>query len=406
GIGVEHSPLPRAWSHWLYGLSAVAGGWFALRSSIAALSKRRFDVNLLMLLAAVGAATIGYVFEAAVLMFLFSLSNTLEVYTMGRTRRALHALLKLRPARARVRRQGKEIEVEAEDVRVSETVVVLPGEGLPVDGIVVKGESVVDQSHLTGESMPVAKRAGDAVFAGTLNQEGSLEVRTTRAAGDTTLARIVQLVQEAQEAKSRTEELAQWVGRYYTIVVLIAAVAMVLIPPFVLHQDFIRSFYRAMTLLVVASPCALVIATPATILSAVANAARNGILFKGGRHIEALARVKAIAFDKTGTLTHGRFEVTDVVGMDGVPNERVLEWPASAERRSQHPIAHAVVRAAAERGVVIRPADALTSYPGRGLTARLEGEAIAVGTPGLFEQLGLEAPRQSLDALERFHDEG
>jgi Cd2+/Zn2+-exporting ATPase len=406
GAAMERAGLPTRWHHWAYLLSALAGGWFALRSSLTALVRLRFDVNLLMLLAAVGAGTIGYIFEAAVLMFLFSLSNTLEVYTMGRTRRALHALLKLRPARARVRREGKEHEVAAEDVRVGEIVVVLPGEGLPVDGVVARGESLVDQSSLTGESVPVAKHPGESVYAGTLNQEGSLEVRTTRAAGDTTLARIVLLVQEAQEAKSRTEELAQWVGRYYTIVVLVAAVAMVFVPPFLLRQDFTHSFYRAMTLLVVASPCALVIATPATILSAIANAARQGVLFKGGRHIEALARVRAIAFDKTGTLTHGRFEVTDVIGLDGASEPEVLEWAASAERRSQHPIAHAVVSAANRRGVRIRPADALTSYPGRGLVARLDGESITVGALSLFEHLGQSPPTSAVEAVRRLNDEG
>ncbi len=403
GMVLERAHQPALWA---YGVSAIAGGWFTLRSTLAALSRFRFDVNLLMFLAAAGAATIGYVFEAAVLMFLFSLSNTLEVYTMGRTRRALHALLKLRPTRALVRRAAGEIEVEAEDVRIGEVVIVRPGEGIPVDGVVVAGESLVDQSTLTGESVPVPKRLGDPSFAGTLNQEGSLELRTTRAAGDTTLARIVTLVQEAQEAKSRTEELAQWVGRYYTIAVLFAAIALAFVPPFVLHHDFTRSFYRAMTLLVVASPCALVIATPATILSAIANAARNGILFKGGRHIEAMARIRAVAFDKTGTLTHGRFEVTDVIGWDGAREEQVLGWAASAERRSQHPIAHAVVRAAVERGLSFQPAESLTSYPGKGLAARLDGETIAIGTPSLFEQLGTTVPPPLQETLRRLNTEG
>ena len=303
GMVFERLSLPPIWHQTAYLLSALAGGWFAVRSTTAALLRLRFDVNLLMILAAVGAGTIGYLFEAAVLMFLFSLSNTLEVYTMGRTRRALHALLKLRPARARVLRDGREIEVDAESVRVGERVIIKPGEAVAVDGVVTAGESLVDQSSLTGESVPVFRGIGDRVFAGTLNQQGSLEVRATRAAGDTTLARIVALVREAQEQKSRTEEIAEWVGRYYTVVVIVAALAMIVIPLVFLHHDFLPSFYRAMTLLVVASPCALVIATPATILSAIANAARHGVLFKGGRFIEALGRVRAVAFDKTGTLT-------------------------------------------------------------------------------------------------------
>jgi Cd2+/Zn2+-exporting ATPase len=222
--------------------SAACGGWYALRNTLRALSRFQFDVNLLMILAAIGAGAIGFVFEAAVLMFLFSLSNTLEVYTMGRTRRALHALLKLRPARALVMRGGAEVEVEAESVRAGERVVVKPGEAIPVDGEVLSGASLVDQSSLTGESVPVAKAPGDPVFAGTLNQQGAIVVTTTRAAGDTTLARIVALVQEAQEQKSRTEEVAEWVGRYYTVAVMVGAALMIVVPPFLLHQPFASSF--------------------------------------------------------------------------------------------------------------------------------------------------------------------
>jgi Cd2+/Zn2+-exporting ATPase len=405
GMVLERIGLPDVWHTTAFIVSAVAGGWFAMRSTFTALARFRFDVNLLMILAALGAGVIGYVFEAAVLMFLFSLSNTLEVYTMGRTRRALHALLKLRPARALVRRGDREIEVEAESVQVGEIVIVKPGEAVPVDGKVASGASLVDQSSLTGESVPVPKDVGDRVFAGTLNQQGAIEVLTSRAAGDTTLARIVQLVEEAQEQKSRTEELAQWVGRYYTVVVILGAALMIVIPPFVMGAAFAPSFYRAMVLLVVASPCALVIATPATILSAIANAARNGILFKGGRFIEALARVRAVAFDKTGTLTRGRFEVTDVVALAGTGEEQVLGWAASAEKRSQHPLAQAVVRAAQARGVPITPAESLTSHLGKGLVAKLADLQIEVGTPDLFSSLGVVVPPAGLEQIAAFSRE-
>jgi len=403
GMVLERAVAAPAWHHAAFIGSALAGGWFALRSTARALARLRFDVNLLMILAAIGAGIIGYVFEGAVLMFLFSLSNTLEVYTMGRTRRALHALLKLRPARALVRRGDQEIEVDAESVQVGERVIVKPGEAIPVDGAVALGASLVDQSSLTGESIPVSKEPGDRVFAGTLNQQGAIEVVTSRAAGDTTLARIVAMVTEAQEQKSRTEELAQWVGRYYTVVVMIGAGLMIVVPPFVMGHDFTAAFYRAMVLLVVASPCALVIATPATILSAIANAARNGILFKGGRYIEALGRVKAVAFDKTGTLTRGRFEVTDVVPLGSAVEAEILAWAASAERRSQHPLAQAVVRAAEQRGVPITPAEQLTSHLGKGLVARVNGAPIEVGTPELFRDLGAEIPSEALERIAGFH---
>jgi len=386
----------------LFLASAVSGGWFTARSTFAALGRFEFDVNLLMLLAAAGAAGIGYAAEAATLMFLFSLSNTLEAYTMGRTRHALHALLKLRPARALVRRDGRELEVEVEAVQVGETVIVKPGESFPVDGTITLGESLVDQSTLTGESVPVPKAAGDKVFAGTLNQQGSLEYLATRAAANSALARIVALVEEAQSKKSRAEELAEVAGRYYTVIVMIGAGLMLLVPPLFMGVEWRPALYRAMTLLVVASPCALVIATPATVLSAIANAARNGILFKGGADLEALGRVKLVAFDKTGTLTHGRFEVTDLVAVQGASENELLAWAAAAEKRSPHPLAQAVVRAAEQRGLAFTAAESLTNHVGKGLVAMSAGVRIEVGTPDLFTSFGTPAPAAALEQVSRF----
>ena len=398
----DRAGAPPSWVTAMYLASAVAGGWYTARSTFAALRRLEFDVNLLMLLAAGGAAAIGYTAEAAVLMFLFSLSNTLEVYTMGRTRRALHALLKLRPARALVRRDGHEIEVEADAVRVGETVIVKPGEAIAVDGRVIGGESLVDQSSLTGESVPVTKQTGDKVFAGTLNQQGALELIATRVAANSALARIVALVQEAQKKKSRAEELAEVAGRYYTIVVMVAAMLMLVLPPLFFGHEWRTSLYRAMTLLVVASPCALVIATPATVLSAIANAARNGILFKGGAYLEALGRVRMVALDKTGTLTHGRFDVTDVVPVQGASESELLAWAASAEKRSPHPLAQAVVRAAETRGLEVVPAESLTSHLGKGLVAVADGAHIEVGTPELFDALGARPPEAALAHVRSF----
>ncbi|HEV2104872.1 MAG TPA: heavy metal translocating P-type ATPase [Candidatus Eisenbacteria bacterium] len=405
GVAAERGAHARAPADVLYGLSALAGGWYTAQSTFHALRRFEFDVNLLMLLAAVGAAVTGHAFEAAVLMFLFSLSNTLEVYTMGRTRRALHALLKLRPARALVRRGGREQEVEADAVRVGETVIVKPGEAIPVDGTVSLGASLVDQSSLTGESVPVAKNPGDKVFAGTLNQQGAIEYVATRAAGNSALARIVALVREAQEKKSRTEEIAEWVGRYYTVVVIVAAGLMLVLPPLLLGHGWRDSLYRAMTLLVVASPCALVIATPATILSAIANAARNGILFKGGAFIEALGRVRVVAFDKTGTLTHGRFEVTDVWALDGAADRDVLAWAATAETRSPHPLAQAVVRAATAARLEVPPAASLVNHVGKGLVATHAGATIEVGTAELFASLGVPVPAAVAARVRAYHED-
>jgi Cd2+/Zn2+-exporting ATPase len=409
GVVVERIVGPEnTASHVLYAAAAVSGGWFAARSTFDALRRFKFDVNLLMMIAAVGAAATGAIFEAAVLMFLFSLSNTLEVYTMGRTRRALQALMELRPARALVRRDGAEIEVEVESVRVGETVIVKPGEAFGVDGTVALGTSLVDQSTLTGESVPIEKQVGDKVFAGTLNQHGALEIVTTRAAANSALARIVTLVREAQEQKSHTEEVAEWVGRYYTIVVIVAAALMLGLSLFVFHLPWKGTdgaLYRAMTLLVVASPCALVIATPATVLSAIANAARNGILFKGGRFIEALGRIRVIAFDKTGTLTHGRFEVTDVVTVEGVTEEQLLALAAAAEKRSPHPLAQAVVRAAEARKVAFTPSEQMVNHLGKGLVATHAGVTTEVGTPELFAALGIAPPAAALAKVAEFAED-
>jgi len=402
GSAAERLGAGHAVTNALFLASGAVGAWYTARSTFAALARFEFDVNLLMLLAAAGAAAIGYPAEAAVLMFLFSLSNTLEVYTMGRTRRALHALLNLRPARALVRRDGHEREVEVEAVRVGEIVIVKPGEAIPVDGNVTTGESLVDQASLTGESVPVTKTVGDKVFAGTLNQQGALELIATRVAANSALARIVALVQEAQEKKSRAEELAEVAGRYYTVVVMIAAALMLVLPPLFMGHDWRTSLYRAMTLLVVASPCALVIATPATVLSAIANAARNGILFKGGAFLEALGRVRLVALDKTGTLTHGRFDVTDVVPVAGATDVELLQWAASAEKRSPHPLAQAVVRAAEARGLRVTPAESLTNHLGKGLVAVAGGARVEVGTRELFVSLGARVPEGATALVKQF----
>jgi Cd2+/Zn2+-exporting ATPase len=264
----------------------------------------------------------------------------------------------------------------------------------------------VDQSSLTGESVPVTKQAGDKLFAGTLNQQGALELIATRVAANSALARIVALVQEAQEKKSRAEELAEVAGRSYTVVVMVAAGLMLVLPPLVFGHDWKTSLYRAMTLLVVASPCALVIATPATVLSAIANAARNGILFKGGAFIEALGRVRIVAFDKTGTLTHGRFEVTNVIAVTGAGSDDLLGWAATAEKRSPHPLAQAVVRAAEGRGLTVNAAESLTNHLGKGLVAMSCGTSIEVGTPGLFAALGVRPPEAVQERVRQLAGEG
>src|SRR5262249_13045493 len=286
-----------------------------------------------MIAAAAGAAAVNEWPEGAFLLFLFSLSNTLEQYVLGRTRRAIEALMDLSPEEASVRRNGHEERVPAEALRPGDLLVIRPGERIAADGVVRAGYTSVDQSAMTGESVPVEKQVGDSVFAGTLNQRGAVEVEVTRPEHETTLARIVQLVEEAQSAKAQSQRFTDWFGTRYTVAVLASAALVLAVPVLVLGESFGPAFYRAMTFLVVASPCAVVISIPAAILAGITRAARGGVLFKGGAHLERAARLRAVAFDKTGTLTVGRPRLVDLVAADGVPPDEVLRLAAAAEGR-------------------------------------------------------------------------
>ncbi len=388
----------------LYVVSYVAGGYFGLLDGLELLRERKLDVNLLMILAALGAALIGQPAEGATLLFLFSLSNTLQTYAMDRSRRAIEALLDLRPPVARVRRNGSWVEVPVEDLKLHEVVMVRPGERFPIDGEVVSGQSEVDQSPITGESVPVPKGPGDPVFAGTVNGTGTVEVKVSRLAEDTTLARIVKLVEEAQSTKARTQRMLEEFEQKYALFVLGGAVLLTFLPPLFLGTPFPKAFYRAMVWLVVASPCALVISTPASILSAIANAARNGVLFKGGVHLERTALIQVVAFDKTGTLTEGKLRVTDIVPLNGLSEERLLRWAAAVEARSEHPIAQAIVKQAQERGIEVLEATGFRALVGQGVEGRVEDRWIWIGNARMFQERGVSLDREvelRLEALER-----
>ncbi len=384
----------------------VAGGAYGLLDGIAKLRERALDVNLLMIAAALGAAALGQPAEGAALLFLFSLSNALQALAMERSRNAIRALMDLRPAQALVRRRSRLVALPVEQLVLGDRVIVRPGERLPADGVVVEGASAVDQSPLTGESVPVAKRPGDHVFAGTVNGEGSLEIRVTRLAADSTLARIIRLVEEAQDQKARLQRWLDTFEQRYALVVIGAALLAGTVP-LLFGQPLGPTLYRAMTLLVVASPCALVISTPASILSAIANAARRGILFKGGVHLERLAGVKVVAFDKTGTLTQGRPELTDVVPLDShITPERVLQLAAAVEAKSEHPIAGALVSAARERGLELAESRGFRAAPGLGVQAEVDGEVIRVGGPRFFAENGQRVPDGLLAARRRLESQG
>ena len=390
----------------LYVVAYLAGGYYGLVDAIEALREGKLDVNLLMILAALGAAYIGYPAEGATLLFLFSLSNTLQSYALDRSRKAIKALMDLRPPVARVRRNGDWVEVPVEELRLDDVVMVRPGERFPIDGEVIAGTSEVDQSPITGESVPVPKQPGDMVFAGTVNGTGTLEVRVTRLAEDTTLARIVKLVEEAQANKARTQRMLEAFEQRYALVVLAGAVLLALLPPWLLGTPFTKAFYRAMVWLVVASPCALVISTPASILSAIAGAARRGVLFKGGVHLEKAASIAVVAFDKTGTLTQGKLQVTQVLPEAGVDETELLRLAAGVEALSEHPIGKAVVEKAKAAGVPIPEAQGFRAYVGQGVEATVEGRRLWIGNLRMFRARGRDLPPHLETQVRRLEEQG
>jgi len=388
GTGAAHAvPLaPRL----LYLLAIAAGGWFILPKAWASARALRPDMNLLMTIAVAGAVGIGEWLEAASVAFLFGLSHLLEGWSVGRARRAVEALLDLSPPTARVRENGAEREVPAAEVVPGAHFVIKPGERIPLDGEVVAGESDVDQAPITGESVPVAKRPGDELFAGTINGAGALVARSTREAGDTTLARIIRLVEAAQARRSPSERWVDRFARVYTPAVIALAAAVFLVPPLLGGGDWSAWFYRALVLLVIACPCALVISTPVSVVAALAAAARAGVLVKGGAFIEAPASLAAIAFDKTGTLTEGRFAVVEVVPLNGHDEAALLARAAALEARSEHPLARAVVARAEALGVAFEPAADFRALEGKGASGTIGGTAYWVGSHRYLEERGQE----------------
>jgi Cd2+/Zn2+-exporting ATPase len=403
------------WLPWvLYLVAYIAGGFFSVQEAWETLKQRQFDVNFLMIIAAVGAAVVGQPREGAVLMFLFSLSNTLETYAMGRTHASIRALLDMAPKQAEVYRDGELKFVSVDELVVGDVILVRPGTQIAADGVVSKGESAVNEAAITGESMPVEKQVGSRVFAGTLNGQGVLEVRVDTAVENSTLSRIVAVVSEARAQKAQSQDFTDRViGQYYAYAVVGITLLAIIIPLVFLGWDVSTTLYRAMTLMVVASPCALVISIPAALLSALASAARAGVLFKGGRHLEAAARVKVVAFDKTGTLTSGRPGVVAIIPVGGpgrlpaslpcnncyprpdddqlgdlTPDQmRLLSVAAAIEQYSEHPLARAVVQSARERELPVPVASDFEALPGAGARALVCGQVLRIGRPTLYGTL-------------------
>ena len=375
-----------------FGLAILLGGALVWRRALVALRARIIDMNVLMTVAVLGAAAIGEWGEGAAVTFLFAVGGYLEARALERTRRSIRDLMSLAPETARVRRGGRVVEVLSAEVLVGETILVRPGEHVPLDGIIATGTSAIDEAAITGESVPVDKAAGDPVYAGSLNSVGSLEVMTTAPASESTLARVVYLVEEAQATKAPVQRLVDRFSRWYTPAVVALAVLIAVVPPLlgiVTGTDlggFSAWFSRALVVLVVACPCALVISTPVSIVSAITRAGRDGVLIKGGAYLEIASGVNAVAFDKTGTLTLGRPEVAEVLPLNGYTSDEVLAIAAALEAHSAHPLAQAVIRAegsAAEPG----RAHSVVEQPGQGVTGVVDGFPAAVGTPAFIADL-------------------
>ncbi len=371
-------------------LAAIAiGGIPVFRRGVQEARYLRLGINFLMTVAVLGAAILGDWSEAAMVVFLFALANYLEDLSMDRARRSIRSLMNLTPEIVSVIRGEKEIKESAEAVAIGEKILVRPGERIQLDGRVLEGESRVNQAPITGESEPVKKKPGDPVYAGSVNGSGALVVEVTSRFQDSMLSRIIHLVEEAQSTKAHAQTFVERFAKYYTPAVVIFSILLATLPPLLTGASFHEWFYRALVLLVIACPCALVISTPVAIVSGLTNAARRGVLLKGGVYLEEFAKIRALAFDKTGTLTTGQTKVVRILPLDGVDTGELLRWAASAENHSEHPLAQAILNAAEEQEVVLSPAENFRAIPGKGVQATVKGKKVIVGNHALFEELKL-----------------
>lgn len=389
----------------LFVCAYFCGGYDVARHAVHSVKERQFDTDLLMILAAAGAAFLGDFVEGGLLLFLFSLGHALEEMALDKARDAVGKLGKLTPKTATVLRNGKEIEVSVDELLIDELVIVRPGVRIPVDGLITVGSSAVDQSPITGESIPIDKSPGDPIFAGTVNGNGALQVKITKLARDNTLARVMQLVEESQTQKTKTQQLTEKFTSWFVPTVLVIDLLLIFLPP-VFGIPIRTAFFRAMTFLVAVSPCALALGPPSAMLCGIGQAARNGILIKGGVHLETLGKLKAIAFDKTGTLTQGKPEVTEVVILGKMPEDELLSLAAACESRSGHPLAATLVAMVRKRGVEVPEPEKLVSVSGQGLVATVRTRSVLVGNVKLMEAQGVALTDEAKSKLQELEEEG
>ncbi|OJX40360.1 MAG: cadmium-translocating P-type ATPase [Chloroflexi bacterium 44-23] len=401
--------LPETVSMVVYIVATIIGGYYFGREALEELIyEREIGIELLMAIAAIVATAMGLAAEGAMLVFLYSISEAAEGYTEEKTRSAVRALMDLAPKFALVRSNGIEQEIPVEEVAVGDVFILKPGQSVPTDGAILTGKSSVNQAPVTGESVPVEKQPGDQVFAGSINGEGALEVTATKAFADNTISRIIQMVEEAQERKGKSQRFIERFGSRYSPVVLLIGILLALVPSLLFGADWITWLTRATVFIVAAAPCALVISIPITLVASLGTGARQGVLIKGGMYVEELAKIEVIALDKTGTITWGKPQVTDVVSMNDktMKNEQMLTLAAGIERRSEHPLARAVVQYAAAQGIVPAEINGFRAFSGAGAQATWQGKQVYIGSPALFqEKLGVNLEALSAEIV-RLQAEG
>jgi len=399
GLTLRYVRGPDVVSDMLLVATMVLSGYPIAIIGVKSLLRRSININLLITIAAVGAFAIGHLEEGAAVVFLFNIAEKLEDYAADRARHSIEALMELKPEVATLRREGGDVAVPVEDVWPGEVFVVRPGDRIPMDGVVIEGASGVDQATITGESTPVGKEVGDDVFAGTINLDGFLAVKVTKMSDETLLAKILRLVEEAEESRSPTEAFVDRFARIYTPTVILLAVVVAVVPPLLMGASLQAWVYKSLVILVVACPCALAISTPVAMVSSIASAGRNGVLVKGSTFIEEMSGVNAIAFDKTGTLTMGELGVSDIVSPD-LPEEDVLRMAMALEAKAEHPIARAIIEKAKEAGLEAPETTDFKAYVGRGVEACIDDKTCCIGNLRLFQELGIDPLDGIVDKLE------